>query len=560
MRLFNTLLINSLSLDELINANNSHEVQKFIDLTKIAILFSTTANGVSQLFFLWALICLFFRHYQWSHELNWSWWKKWKLYCCCTRDEVDDKSLPLDPFNNDHKNEFIEPSSVAVVYQHKLEQVIILDEPTQQERNQKGNFFSQQDTSTSTLLQGERLCHYNTWFTIGLVMILGICSIFFPFQYYINQTTINWWELSTTLCYAWSLVRTIVSCFIFSKLMYAIQRKCEEIEMYVYYTNDNINETVETNNKIKEYVKARFESELKIIATEMLTFINSANDNNALKKKMSNKLMNRSELQDEDEDEVYTALDNASNNRSHEINVNEGNHQEKEIKTILKSVEYNDIKEQHFITQDEERRDAQATRYAYAIKELIDERAKANEDCADGKRALALKYLKERDKHFVNTAVATLSWLQLWFLLHWLLHIISTFMVFTVLIDAVALHAKYKLNHIESGVGFHPVEIVFLFMYSLVQCFVLVYPCLRAAGVTRTRQRVIRKISNDAYKFTNLPDDTIPQFIESMKRQKFGFRLRILCAGIPFNLNFAYLSIAFSFAGSVASLVTTVHY
>ena len=468
-------------------------------------------------------------------------WKECKLYCklccCCTRndsDEADDESIsPLDPFNDD-KNEYMEPSSIAVVYQHR--QVLIIDQQQQQH-----NIFSEQDTSTSTLLQGERLCHYNTWFAIGLVMILGICLLFFLVQYYINQTTINWWELSTTLCYAWSLVRTIVSCFIFSKLMYAIQKKCEEIEMYVYYTNDNVNE-------VKEYVEKRLTSRIKLAATEMLKFV--ATDD-TLKKRMADILMSRTQLEDYRNDQVYQAIVKATQGTD-ESNT------EKEIKKILKDIEYVDIKEQQYITKDNDRIKAQATRHAYTINRLIEKRTKAKEDSNEGRKEAALLYLKERDKHFIKTAVATLSWLQLWFLLHWLLYIISTFMVFTVLIDAVALHVKERVPHIEPGVGFHEVQIVFLFMYSLVQCFILVYPCLRAAGVTRTRQRVIRKISNEAYKFTNLPDGVIPEFIESMKRRKFSFRFRILCASITFNLNIAYISIAFAFVGIVVSLITSV--
>uniref|UniRef100_A0A1X7U5I0 Uncharacterized protein n=1 Tax=Amphimedon queenslandica TaxID=400682 RepID=A0A1X7U5I0_AMPQE len=304
-------------------------------------------------------------HYKWSRELNWSWWKKCKLYCCCTRDEADDKNvIPLDPFDDYDENEFIEPTSIAVVYQHKLEQVKIIQEPptrqpnppqtsqpgdpsqtgqpgdpsqtgrpgdpsqtgrpgdpsqtgrpgdpsqtgrpgdpsqtgrpgdpsqtgrpgdpsqtgqpgdpSQTRQQEKEIFFSQQDTSTSTLLQGERLCHYSTWFAIGLFMMVAVGFVFFYCQYQYNQIDI--WEFSTTLCYAWSLVRTIVSCFIFSKLMYAIQRKCEEIEMYVYYTNDNINNN--DNNKIKEYVETGFKSELETAATEMIKFAKSSDDEN----------------------------------------------------------------------------------------------------------------------------------------------------------------------------------------------------------------------------------------------------------------------------------------
>ena len=555
-------------------------MQQFIDLTKIAILFSTVANGVSQLFFLWALISLFLRHYKWSCEMNWSWWKKCKMYCCCVRDEVDDKSiLPLDPFNDDHSNEYIGPFSIVVAYQHRViisnqqrqqqpsEQVITLEDPHEQHINQR-DFFSEQDTSTSTLLQGERLRHYNTWFAIGLVLIVAISIFFLSIQYYFNEIIINWLEFATTSCYALSLFRTIVSCFIFSKLMYAIQKKCEEIEMYVHFTNDNINET--NNNKIKEYVKAIFDSELKIAATEMLRFVRSSGAKDTLAKKLANGF-----LKEFNESAVPNAVNASSDEIKNAITarVNDQNCRYTAVNntTVEKFKEYvitginsvDQAQDERMEAQDErmeaqdERIEAQAASYAYAMKELIKGHIKVTQDNDDGKKALALKYLRERDKHFVNTAVATLGWLQLWFLLHWLLHIVSTFMVFTVLIDAIALHVKERVPHVEHGVDFNAFQIIFLFMYSLVQGFLLVYPCLRAAGVTRTRQRDIQQIS-DEDKFTNLPDGVIPEFIQSMKRRKFSFRFRILCASITFNLNIAYLSIAFGFVGIVVSLITSV--
>ena len=138
------------------------------------------------------------------------------------------------------------------------------------------------------------------------------------------------------------------------------------------------------------------------------------------------------------------------------------------------------------------------------------------------------------------------------------LHIVSTFMIISLLIDAIALYVKSKISHIEHGVGFHPGEIGFLFIYSVLECFFLLHPCLRAASVTRTRQRLIRNISDKASKEYKAIGDILPEFIESMKRRKFSFRLRILCARIPFNLNIAYLSIAFGFVSVIVTLITTV--
>ena len=132
-------------------------------------------------------------------------------------------------------------------------------------------------------------------------------------------------------------------------------------------------------------------------------------------------------------------------------------------------------------------------------------------------------------------------------------------MIMSLLIDTIALHVKSRISHIEHGVGFHPGEIGFLFIYSILECFFLLHPCLRAASVTRTRQRLIRNISDKASKeYKDVPEKVMQEFIESMKRRKFSFRLHILCARIPFNLNIAYLSIAFGFVGIVVSLITSV--
>ena len=402
-------------------------MQEFIDFSKVALLFSTTANAVSHILFIFSLWALYLM--RWENFSNW-FIKKWKRFkkCCCgiVNGSDDSNTKPLDPFDNKYDVvDNIDSSCMDRIYCK-----ITIE-----------NFFEKRDKRTSTPLQGARSWHFIIWFFIGLSLIIITAVVLLSLPEHDKSNNAYGYEISALVLYFVSLCRVLVSCFIFSKLMYGIQRRCEELELFVYHINEVYKPTSDD------------------VPNEVTTYI----ENNC-------KALKATEL----------------------------NTKEKKI----------------------------------------------------------LAYLIQRDKDFVETAKVTLRWIQLWFLLHWLLHIISTFMVMTLFIDAITLLVKANI-HVQIGIKFHPAEIGFLFMYSLVQCFFLLHPCFRAASVTRTRQRVIRKIS-DKYKFSNLPDDIIPQFIESMKRQKFSFRLRILCASIPFNLNIAYLSIAFAFVGIVVSLITSV--
>ena len=435
-----------------------HELQEFVDLSKISLLFSTTANAVSHILFMWALWVLYIKHDEIIKNFFKSTWglcKKW----CCGEPGQRNETLPLDPFNDESAEEDLPLYDIEKPYEKLV-------------TKESGNFFSKEDDRTNTPLQGERLCHYITWFIIGLSILITTIVVFFTYQYsdakndnpmdYDDDFKMHFGlQMSTLILHAYALFRNLVSCFIFSKLMYGIQRRCEELELYVYYISETyLRQSAATSSG------TRASSQLGASAKYVNQYL-SQNTKNT---------------------EMRNFADNATITNSN-----------------------------------------------------------------------AKKYLKKRDKNFVKKALATLNWLQLWFLFHWLLHIISTFMITTVLIDAIALHVKAKVPHLEPGVEIHPGEIGFLFMYSLMQCFFLFYPCLRAASVTRTRQRVIREISKKAKdKYSNIPPEVLNEFIESMKRHRFSFRLRILCARIPFNMNIAYLSIAFGFVGVVVSLITSV--
>ena len=497
------------------NNVNTMEVQRLVDLSKISLLFLLTASGVSQVFFFWALWCLFIKHYDWPHNCtNSNHWKKFKSFFCCVRDNDYESTKPLDPFDDDVENEVFEPSSIVVVYQHKKKKIST--------SGQMESYFMEQDELTNTPLQGERLCHYIVCFAIALILLIITASLFLVAQYaearkdVLTETSFKW-ESVAVASEIYSLFRSLVSCFIFSKLMYGIQRKCEELEMFVLYVDDNYNKLPQERDN--EQPQERDNEQLQ-------------ERNNAEQPQERNNAE-----QPQERNNVYKYV----NNLFEEILQDD----HRQNMSVYYRIGDTDIS---FVDRDN-------TRIANSCEYINKKINKEKEETLKNEKALAFKYLDERDKHFVKKAVVTLNWLQLWFLLHWLLHIISTFMIIALLIDAVTLHVKAKIPHANRGAKIYPEEISSLFMSSLMQCFFLFYPCLRAASVTRTRQRVIREISENIRLFGNIPPEVLNEFIESMKRRRFGFRLRIFCAKMQFNMNIAYLSIGFGFVGVVLSLI-----
>ena len=78
-----------------------------------------------------------------------------------------------------------------------------------------------------------------------------------------------------------------------------------------------------------------------------------------------------------------------------------------------------------------------------------------------------IDYLATKDEYFVNDAVNKLGLFQLWFLIHWIFYIISSFLSLALLLEAIVLYVKAVLPHVEAGVRFAPIEMGLIFMFSI---------------------------------------------------------------------------------------------
>ena len=158
------------------------------------------------------------------------------------------------------------------------------------------------------------------------------------------------------------------------------------------------------------------------------------------------------------------------------------------------------------------------------------------------------------DKNFVKMAIATQSPFELWFFIHWVMYIITAFLSFSFLFEAINEKIQGSLPHRQAGINFSSLELIFITLFAASNSFFFLYPCIRAAGVTESRKILIRDVNNTIDNF----NAEKRAFVNYLKDQNFSFRLNILCAHVTFDLNIAYISIFIGLLGVLIKVGTSI--
>uniref|UniRef100_A0A1X7SL93 Uncharacterized protein n=1 Tax=Amphimedon queenslandica TaxID=400682 RepID=A0A1X7SL93_AMPQE len=192
----------------------------------------------------------------------------------------------------------------------------------------------------------------------------------------------------------------------------------------------------------------------------------------------------------------------------------------------------------------------------------------------------------EQDDTFITRATKTLDYFQFWFFIHWVFYIVTSFLMIALSIEAILLHIRATQAHNQPGVHFSDGQMCLLVLLSISNVLMFIYPCIRAAGITRARKKYILDIvknysttkkegndkhateeednGNSVHEINNKDIHVIKSYVKHLQNvkhlqiQKFGFRLNIGCMRIPFDLNVAYTSILIGAFGIVLSILTSV--
>ena len=434
------LLGNTKSLGEdassLISAQN--ELKKFETYAKLVLLITAFSSAVSYLMFFIAFTQLYFLpHLQNSRP------KKIVnalscciIYCCCIkrRVEKDTDIKPLHPFDDEDESE-----------------------PP----------ISDLDNNTSTQLTWSEVISYYGMLITNITINLAMLIVFVYGQYIENphkiavnegslknDSNLEVYEIAFVSVYTYSLLCTLLSCYIFSKIAYGIQRKYKSFEIYLRHVNEPQGSLV-------------YETHI----TE------------------SGEINERSQ--------IYDYLETNTDRT------------------------YKETDELH----------------------------------------VKLYYLQERDKHFSRIAKKTIKVFERWFFFHWVLYIVSSFLSLSLFLETIIHYIDSTLPNqktVTTGIHFHHLEIIFLGLFSASNCLFFLYPCVRAASITDSRNAQIRHINQNYTKYEHITPEFKDMFVSYLSSQNFGFDLHILCAKVPFGFSVAYISIFIALFGVLLKVVSSV--
>ena len=131
--------------------------------------------------------------------------------------------------------------------------------------------------------------------------------------------------------------------------------------------------------------------------------------------------------------------------------------------------------------------------------------------------------------------------------MHWLLYAITAFLSLAYLAETI-MNWLYGYWHYECTRTCH----LSIFLFSLENTALFLYPCFRAASILSAQNSLIKKVCNK--EIENITQEKKFAFAQYMKERKCGFVLSIFCAHIEFGFNIAYISIFIGFLGIIIKL------
>ena len=161
--------------------------------------------------------------------------------------------------------------------------------------------------------------------------------------------------------------------------------------------------------------------------------------------------------------------------------------------------------------------------------------------------------LLEQDDDFTDMAQATLNFFEYWFTIHWVCYTVTSFLSIALFFDILTKYIQSKFTEPpETAISFSDWELGIVGLFTVQHCFLFLYPCFKAAAVTMSREKLIKKIS--AFRGNRLKHEKKELYIQYLKRKKFGFRISFFCARLRFGFNVAYISIFIGLLGVLLKL------
>lgn len=185
----------------------------------------------------------------------------------------------------------------------------------------------------------------------------------------------------------------------------------------------------------------------------------------------------------------------------------------------------------------------------------------AHTDTDFDKDKLQLYLLQAVDRYYVQALKTNMRPLGLWFVVHWLLYTLTAIMSIAYFLETVVQQRHYSAINPQcllENIWYH-VPLVchlykcYLFFYAFQHVILSLYPCFRAAKMTTSRAKLIKKVSEA--RWTNISELTKGRFVSHLEAEKANFKIYLLCAEISFSPDIAILSIIIGILGIIIKLM-----
>ena len=167
-----------------------------------------------------------------------------------------------------------------------------------------------------------------------------------------------------------------------------------------------------------------------------------------------------------------------------------------------------------------------------------------------------LTILKKMDQRYNLLIKNTLSPFGTWFLIHWAMYMLTAFTSITYIINEIMMELYGKDQQdikccLENDTDC-TLYLVYTILFTMYYCILFLYPCFRAASVTRARKNMIKHVSSETW--NEVPLDEKEAFITYLKDQNASFKISILCTRLTFGFELAFLSVIIGVLGVVTKL------
>ena len=175
---------------------------------------------------------------------------------------------------------------------------------------------------------------------------------------------------------------------------------------------------------------------------------------------------------------------------------------------------------------------------------------------AEDQDATHLTILKKMDQRYNLLLKNSLSPFGTWFFIHWAMYMVTAFMSITYVINEITMEQYGKEEQeiiccLKNDTDCK-LYLFYTFFFTVYHCILFIYPCFRAASVTRARKNMIKHVSNETWKKVSLAEKEA--FITYLKDQNASFKISILCTRLTFGFELAFLSMIIGILGVVTKL------